>query len=198
MSEKPTVHLLWINAGLSLRRRFGRADRRHAAEHRGDRARRAAGSAEGRRALAADRLTTIGDDRSSSGSGRPIRARSIRSCSSSRDRFRTRRSSEKATGRLRQRPETGQPMTTSEWLDRLAPQARWAVVAAGTCATYGGIHAMAGNPTGAMGVADYLGWDWKSKRRHPDRERARLPGPARQLHRRRCSTCCTRRPARRR
>ncbi len=38
-----------------------------------------------------------------------------------------------------------------------------AVVAAGTCATYGGIHAMAGNPTGAMGLADYLGWDWRSK-----------------------------------
>ena len=59
-------------------------------------------------------------------------------------------------------PETGQPMTTSEWLDRLTPKAL-AVVAAGTCATYGGIHAMAGNPTGAMGVPDYLGWGWKSK-----------------------------------
>src|SRR5271166_2903621 len=59
-------------------------------------------------------------------------------------------------------PATGQPMTTSEWLDRLAPKAT-AVVAVGTCATYGGIHAMAGNPTGAMGVPDYLGWGWKSK-----------------------------------
>ena len=59
-------------------------------------------------------------------------------------------------------PLTGQPITTSEWLDRLAPKAT-AIVAAGTCATYGGIHAMAGNPTGAMGVADYLGWSWKSK-----------------------------------
>ena len=58
--------------------------------------------------------------------------------------------------------ETGQPITTCEWIDRLAPKA-WAVVAAGTCATYGGIHAMAGNPTGAMGLADYLGWKWKSK-----------------------------------
>ena len=58
--------------------------------------------------------------------------------------------------------ETGQPMTTSEWLDRLAPKAL-AIVAVGTCATYGGIHAMAGNPTGAMGVPDYLGWGWKSK-----------------------------------
>lgn len=58
-------------------------------------------------------------------------------------------------------PETGQPMTTSEWLDRLTPKAL-AVLAVGTCATYGGIHAMEGNPTGAMGVPDYLGWDWKS------------------------------------
>src|SRR4051812_1483370 len=57
---------------------------------------------------------------------------------------------------------TGQPITTCEWIDRLAPRAL-AVVAIGTCATYGGIHAMAGNPTGAMGLADYLGWEWKSK-----------------------------------
>lgn len=55
-----------------------------------------------------------------------------------------------------------QPMTTTEWIDRLAPKA-WGIVAAGTCATYGGIHAMAGNPTGAMGVPDHLGWDWRSK-----------------------------------
>ena len=58
--------------------------------------------------------------------------------------------------------ETGQPILTCDWIDRLAPQA-WAVIAAGTCATYGGIHAMAGNPTGAMGLADYLGWGWKSR-----------------------------------
>jgi hydrogenase small subunit len=37
------------------------------------------------------------------------------------------------------------------------------VVAVGTCATYGGIPAMKNNPTGAMGLADYLGWNWKSK-----------------------------------
>ncbi len=58
--------------------------------------------------------------------------------------------------------ETGQPITTCEWIDRLAPKA-WAVMAAGTCATYGGIHAMEGNPTGCMGLADYLGWKWKSE-----------------------------------
>jgi len=59
-------------------------------------------------------------------------------------------------------PETGQPITLNTWIDRLAPRA-FAVVAAGTCATYGGIHAMQGNPTGCMGLADYLGWDWRSK-----------------------------------
>src|SRR6476661_6139207 len=58
--------------------------------------------------------------------------------------------------------DTGQPITTNEWVDRLAPKAA-AVVAVGTCATYGGIPAMKNNPTGAMGVPDYLGWKWKSK-----------------------------------
>jgi len=58
--------------------------------------------------------------------------------------------------------QTGQPITLNEWLDRLTPRA-WAVVACGTCATYGGIHAMQGNPTGSMGLADYLGWKWRSK-----------------------------------
>jgi len=49
-------------------------------------------------------------------------------------------------------PKTSQPIATCEWIDRLAPRT-WAVVAAGTCATYGGIHAMEGNPTGCMGVS---------------------------------------------
>jgi hydrogenase small subunit len=38
----------------------------------------------------------------------------------------------------------------------------WAVIAAGTCAAYGGIHAIEGNPTGCMGLPDYLGRGWKS------------------------------------
>jgi len=59
-------------------------------------------------------------------------------------------------------PDTGQPIPTCEWIDRLAPKA-WAVLAAGTCAAYGGIHAMEGNPTGCMGLPDYLGWDWRSQ-----------------------------------
>ena len=58
--------------------------------------------------------------------------------------------------------KTGQPILTCDWIDRLAPQA-WAVVAAGTCSAYGGIHAMEGNPTGCMGLPDYLGWEWKSR-----------------------------------
>jgi hydrogenase small subunit len=56
----------------------------------------------------------------------------------------------------------GQPILTCTWIDRLAPRA-WAVVAAGTCAAYGGIHAMAGNPTGCMGLPDYLGWQWPAQ-----------------------------------
>ncbi|MEA2240613.1 MAG: hydrogenase small subunit, partial [Solirubrobacteraceae bacterium] len=58
-------------------------------------------------------------------------------------------------------PSNGQPITTNEWIDRLAPKAA-AVVALGTCATYGGIPAMKNNPTGAMGLCDYLGWGWTS------------------------------------
>src|SRR5262249_36990562 len=45
-------------------------------------------------------------------------------------------------------PETDQPMTTSEWLDRFAPKGL-AVLAVGTCAPYGGIPALAGTPTAA-------------------------------------------------
>src|ERR1700677_2132709 len=59
-------------------------------------------------------------------------------------------------------PVTKQPITTNEWIDRLTPKAL-AVIAIGTCSAYGGIHAMQGNPTGCMGLADYLGWDWRSK-----------------------------------
>jgi hydrogenase small subunit len=58
-------------------------------------------------------------------------------------------------------PMTGDPLPLNWWIDRLAPRA-WAVIAAGTCAAYGGIHAMAGNPTGCMGLADYLGWGFRS------------------------------------
>ncbi len=58
-------------------------------------------------------------------------------------------------------PSNGQPITTNEWIDRLAPKSA-ATIALGTCATYGGIPAMKNNPTGAMGLCDYLGWGWTS------------------------------------
>jgi hydrogenase small subunit len=61
---------------------------------------------------------------------------------------------------------TGQPIKTCDWIDRIAPNA-WAIMAVGTCATYGGIHAMEGNPTGAMGLPDYLGWEWRSRANIP-------------------------------
>src|ERR687887_1858290 len=47
-------------------------------------------------------------------------------------------------------PETGQPMTTSEWLDRLAPKAL-VVLAAGTRATDRRGHPTAGQPPRAVG-----------------------------------------------
>jgi hydrogenase small subunit len=59
-------------------------------------------------------------------------------------------------------PVTREPIETSTWIDRLAPRAA-AVLALGTCAAYGGIPAMRGNPTGAMGLRDYLGPGWVSR-----------------------------------
>ena len=62
---------------------------------------------------------------------------------------------------LRERPRDRRA-ADAELVDRPAAPKAWGVVAIGTCATYGGIHAMAGNPTGCMGLADYLGWDFRS------------------------------------
>jgi hydrogenase small subunit len=61
---------------------------------------------------------------------------------------------------------TGQPIDVCTWIDRLAPAAA-AVLALGTCAAYGGIPAMRGNPTGAMGLRDHLGAGWTSARGIP-------------------------------
>ncbi len=59
-----------------------------------------------------------------------------------------------ATGEKRQVP-------SAEWMSRLAPGAA-AVMAIGTCATWGGIPAAYGNPTGSMSVSDFLGREYRS------------------------------------
>jgi hydrogenase small subunit len=58
-------------------------------------------------------------------------------------------------------PHSGRQITSLEWLDRLAPGAA-AVVAIGTCATWGGIPSAKGNVTNSMGMMDYLGKDYRS------------------------------------
>jgi hydrogenase small subunit len=52
-------------------------------------------------------------------------------------------------------------VTAEEWIARLAPGAA-ASIAIGTCATWGGIPAAHGNPTGAMSLMDFLGKDYRS------------------------------------
>ncbi|MEX2659531.1 MAG: hypothetical protein WD232_07530 [Acidimicrobiales bacterium] len=58
-------------------------------------------------------------------------------------------------------PETGRQITSLEWMDRLSPGAA-AVIAVGTCATWGGIPAAKGNVTNSMGCMEYLGQDYRS------------------------------------
>ena len=57
--------------------------------------------------------------------------------------------------------DTEQPSRVTSWLWRLAPGAA-AYIAIGTCATWGGIPAAAGNITGSMSLTDFLGKDYRS------------------------------------
>jgi hydrogenase small subunit len=57
--------------------------------------------------------------------------------------------------------EGDQPNKMTDWVVRLAPGAA-AMVAIGTCATWGGIPAAAGNVTGSMSLMDFLGQDYVS------------------------------------
>ncbi len=57
--------------------------------------------------------------------------------------------------------ETDEPNRVTDWLKKLAPGAA-AAIAIGTCATWGGIPAAAGNVTGSMSLMDFLGKDYKS------------------------------------
>ena len=54
-----------------------------------------------------------------------------------------------------------QPIPSSEWLKRLSENAA-AVIAIGTCATWGGGPAALGNVTNAMGLMDFLPNDYRS------------------------------------
>ena len=53
------------------------------------------------------------------------------------------------------------PVSSTEWIARLAPNAA-AMIAIGTCATWGGVPSAEGNPTGAMSLMDFLGKDYVS------------------------------------
>ncbi len=102
------------------------------------------------------------------------------SCWCSRARCRTRRSRAKDTGPpwapIRRRASPSRPTNGSTaWRPRRSPSSAPALAP-----TYGGIHAMQGNPTGAMGLADYLGLELALESRPADRQRPRLPGAARQ------------------
>ncbi len=54
-----------------------------------------------------------------------------------------------------------QPIPTAEWLERMSKHAA-AVIALGTCATWGGVPAAANNVTNSMGVMDFLPSDYRS------------------------------------
>ena len=60
-----------------------------------------------------------------------------------------------------ERFSAGRPFPTADRLAQMAPGAA-AVIAIGTCATWGGIPSAAGNPTGAMSTMDFLGKDYRS------------------------------------
>ena len=59
-----------------------------------------------------------------------------------------------------------QPVKATDWMWALAPGAV-ATIAIGTCATWGGIPAAAGNITGSMGLTDYLGAAYRSAKGLP-------------------------------
>ena len=86
----------------------------------------------------------------------PGRASSIRLSWSSRDRSPTKISRAKVTSMPGTDHDTGQPITTCESDRSHWASAAFGVIAIGTCATYGGIHAMQGNPTASYGPGRHL------------------------------------------
>ena len=64
-------------------------------------------------------------------------------------------------GGFEEETESDEPNRMTGWLKDLAPGAA-AMVAIGTCATWGGVPAAAGNITGSMSLMDFLGKDYRS------------------------------------
>ncbi len=62
--------------------------------------------------------------------------------------------------------DRSQPLRATDWAWAMAPRAA-AYLAIGTCATWGGIPAAAGNITGSMGLMDFLGASYRSARGIP-------------------------------
>ncbi len=94
-------------------------------------------------------------------------------------------------------PETDQPMTTSEWLDRLTPEG--AGRARRRHLRHLRRHPRHGRqPDRRDGRARLPRLGLEVEGRHPDRVRARAARPTPTTCPRRSSTCCTRRPGRRR
>ncbi len=58
--------------------------------------------------------------------------------------------------------EVGQPMMIANWIDVLAPQAA-AVIALGSCASWGGIPSAMGGIGGARALTEYLGGTFRSR-----------------------------------
>ena len=56
----------------------------------------------------------------------------------------------------------GKPIPISNWVERLAPKAE-AVLAMGSCATWGGLPAAEGSPLRVRGLGEFLGHDYRSR-----------------------------------
>ena len=161
-TEKITAHVIWMTTGLSLRRRLVAMTSATSPSLEDIILGVIPGMPRGK----SWSTTPCSRTRTGRSSCRPgstrRRASSTPSSSSSRAPCRTRTSTARDTGPpwgSTRRPASRSRRTngSTAWRRR-RPWSRL-----GTCATYGGIPAMKNNPTGAMGLADYLGWGFRSK-----------------------------------
>ena len=180
MGELTEIDVLWITAGPRLRRRHHRHDGGHAAEPRRSVARRAAVDPE-------DHTSTIHFWRTktatSSGSAFIRRRREAGAVHSGGRRIDSRRNnkSEGYWASFGTDQETGQPILTCDWIDRLAPQA-WAVIAARNLRDLRRNSRHGGKSDGLHGTRRLPGMGMEIESRHSDRLRSRMSGAARQLH----------------